>query len=80
MKLKFDKLDESIISSLETPSYPNIIKCAIDNSDAIVQGSDSLPEELQDYISGSSTHQLSFQHEDSFDPYLNFYKELISQE
>ena len=79
-KLKFDKLDESIISSLETPSYPNIIKCAIDNSDAIVQGSDSLPEELQDYINGSSTHQLSFQHEDSFDPYLTFYKELISQE
>ena len=79
-KLKFDKLDESIISSLETPTYPNIIKCAIDNSDAIVQGSDSLPEELQDYINGSSTHQLSFHHEDSFDPYLNFYKELISQE
>ena len=79
-KVKFDKLEGLKINILENPSYANIIKCAVDNSDAIVLGSDTFSKELQDCISGNSVPILPFQSEDSFDPYLNFYRELISSE
>lgn len=79
-KIKFDKISDNKISILEEPNYTNIIKSAISNSDAIVQGSKNIPEEIANEISNSGIPELSFQEEDSFESYLNFYKELISEE
>ena len=61
-------------------SYINIIKSAVSNSDAIVQGSSEIPEEISEEIEKTDIPELSFQEEDSFESYLNFYKELISEE
>ena len=79
-KIKFDKISDAKISILEEPNYTNIIKSAISNSDAIVQGSKNIPGEIADEIRNSGIPGLSFQEEDSFESYLNFYKELISEE
>ena len=40
----------------------------------------NIPGEIADEISNSGIPELSFQEEDSFESYLNFYKELISEE
>lgn len=79
-KIKFDKIPDDKISILKEPNYTNILKSAVSNSDAIVQGSKEIPKELQEEISKKDVPTLSFQEEDSFESYLNFYKDLISQE
>jgi len=58
----------------------NIIKSAVSNSDAIVKGSKQIPEEIDEEITKNDIPALSFQEEDSFESYLNFYEELISEE
>ncbi len=79
-KIKFDKISDDKINILKKPNYTNIIKSAVINSDAIVQGSEEIPKELIDTIKGEGMPTLSFQQEDSFESYLNFYRELVSQD
>jgi starch synthase len=49
-KIKFDNINEDVISILEKPTYNNLMKVAIDNSDAVVIGSQEIPEELENYL------------------------------
>jgi len=79
-KIKFDKISDEKINILKEPNYTNIIKSAVSNSDAIVKGSKQIPEEIDEEISKNDIPALSFQEEDSFESYLNFYEELISEE
>ena len=79
-KMRFDKIEDSKIDILKEPNYTNIMKSAVCNSDAIVLGSESLSSELTDTIDNQNLPVLSHQSEDSFEPYLNFYRELVSQE
>ena len=79
-KVKFDKISNSKINILEKPNYTNIIKSAVTNSDAVVLGSDSIPKELNETINENDLPVLSYQSEDSFEPYLNFYRDLVSQD
>lgn len=79
-KIKFDKIEDSKIQILANPNYSNIIKSAISNSDAIVLGSNELPDELNQVIEGNELPVLPYQMEDSFDPYLEFYKDLVTQD
>ncbi len=79
-KMKFDKMEDSKIDILKKPNYTNVMKSAVCNSDAIVLGSESLPSELTDMIDNQNLPVLSHQSEDSFEPYLNFYRELVSQD
>ena len=41
---------EISVKTLEKPSYNNLMKVAIDNSDALIKGSEELPQELEDYL------------------------------
>jgi len=79
-KIKFDNISDEKIQVLQEPNYTNIIKSAVSNSDAIVQGSLEIPEEISEEIQNTEIPALTFQDEDSFESYLNFYKELISEE
>ena len=79
-KMKFDKIPEDKISILEEPSYTNIIKNAVSNSDAIVQGSPQIPNEIVDEIEKKQLPLLSFQEDDSFEEYLNFYSQFTSDQ
>ena len=79
-KIKFDNISDEKIQVLQEPNYTNIIKSAVSNSDAIVQGSIEIPEEISEEIQNTEIPALTFQDEDSFESYLNFYKELISEE
>ncbi|MBO6881535.1 MULTISPECIES: glycogen/starch synthase [Winogradskyella] len=77
-KVKFDNLDEEAIKPLEKPNYINLMKIAIDNSDAIIRGSESLPKELDTYIKNLTKPVLDFHSIEEFaDPYTEFYKETV---
>jgi starch synthase len=73
-KIKFDNVEESAISMLEKPSYANIMKVAINYSDALIVGSQEIPEELQTYLKNSEKPVLEYQDQDAFaEAYTEFY-------
>lgn len=73
-KVLFDGLDKAVIKPLEKPNFNNLMKIAIDNSDAVIKGSEELPKELNDYIDESSKPVLEYHSiEDFADPYTEFY-------
>ncbi|CAI8402124.1 MAG: Glycogen synthase [Flavobacterium sp. SCGC AAA160-P02] len=79
-KMKFDKIPDDKISILKEPNYTNIIKSAVSNSDAIVQGSKEIPQEIAEEINNKEIPTLPFQEEDSFEEYLNFYRQFIPEQ
>lgn len=77
-KVRFDKISEKEAAIFETPNHINILKSAINNSDAIVKGSAVLPEEIETFISNGETKVLEFQSEENLtEAYLEFYKENV---
>ncbi|TDU43714.1 starch synthase [Gelidibacter sediminis] len=73
-KVKFDNIDDAAVKVLETPNYNNLMKVAIDYSDALIKGSYELPQELEDYIKATDKPVLDyFPQEDFAEPYADFY-------
>ena len=73
-KIKFDNVDESAISILSEPSYNNIMKVAINYSDALIIGSQEIPEELTAHLGSSDKPVLEYQELDTFaEAYTEFY-------
>ncbi len=74
-KIKFDNIDEETIKVLEQPTYNNIMKVAVDHSDALIIGSETIPEELQDYLNDCQKPVLEYQAPDEFaEAYTDFYR------
>lgn len=72
-KVKFDNINEDAIKSLEEPSYENLMKIAIDYSDALIVGSEELPESLNAHINSSEKPVLEHKNKDEFgEAYTNF--------
>ncbi|MBP0902737.1 glycogen/starch synthase [Mariniflexile gromovii] len=73
-KVKFDNLDEGAIQVLEEPSYVNLMKIAIDYSDALIVGSESIPKELETYLEASNKPVLEYKSKDEFgEAYKTFF-------
>ena len=53
-KIKFDNIEEDLISHLNTPSYENLMKVAIDHSDALIRGSEELSDDINNYLNSSN--------------------------
>ena len=78
-KILFDEIDESNISELTKPTYENLMKVAIDSSDAVIKGSENISSEINDYLKKYKNPILEFQPIDSFaEPYMDFYNNLLS--
>ena len=78
-KVRFDNVDESAIESLKKPDFINLMKVAIDYSDAIIEGSNDLPNELKTYIEQSEKPVLEYQSPEEFvEPYTEFYKAQVT--
>ena len=74
-KVSFDNIDGNAIEVLKTANYNNLMKIAIDYSDALIKGSKELPEELVDYLDQSEKPVLDFHSIEEFvEPYTEFYK------
>ena len=65
-KVKFDNLNEDAVAVLKEPSYNNIMKVAIDHSDALIMGSEEIPEELEAYAKASGKPVLEYKSRDEF--------------
>lgn len=73
-KMKFDNIEASAIKVLEKPSFINLMKIAINYSDALIKGSHELGQELEDYLDASEKPVLDyFPQEDFAEPYAEFY-------
>ena len=77
-KIKFDGVPEDSISVLKEPNYDNLIKVAIQHSDAVIIASEHLSSSLTKFIESSEKPFLSFfPKEDYAEHYLNFYKNKV---
>lgn len=76
-KIKFDMEDNSTAEILTEPNFINISKSAIDNSDAIIKASASLPADLESHIESSAKPFLDYEDEMSKENYLGFYAQLL---
>jgi len=73
-KVKFDKIDHDKITVLETPNHTNILKSAIENSDAVIKGSESISDDLNSFIQDNNKPVLEYQTEETLtEAYLEFY-------
>ncbi|PCH53968.1 MAG: glycogen synthase, partial [Flavobacteriaceae bacterium] len=73
-KIKFDNIDESKIKTISNPNYTNILINAIENSDAIIKGSEELPAELEEFLKTTDKPVLDYFHVSEFDTaYTEFY-------
>ena len=73
-KIKFDGVPEDSISVLKEPNYDNLIKVAIQHSDAVIIASEHLSSSLTKFIESSEKPFLSFVPKDAFaEAYSNFY-------
>ncbi len=67
--------DTEIISN---PNYLNLSKMAVNNSDAVIYGSETINKELDDYIAASNINALEYKPESEYvDAYSNFYESLL---
>ena len=73
-KIKFDAINESKIKTISNPNYTNILINAIENSDAIIKGSEELPIELEESLKTTDKPVLDYFHVSEFDTaYTEFY-------
>ncbi|AOW21022.1 glycogen/starch synthase [Urechidicola croceus] len=74
-KVSFDNIEEAKLSSIKEPIHANLLKIAIENSDAIIVASEDISEDLIDYAKSLDKPVLDFCQIDEFqEAYLNFYE------
>lgn len=73
-KVKFDNINEDAINTLEEPTFNNLMKVAIDHSDALIIGSEVIDEELNAYLKASNKPILEYKSKDEFgEAYTTFF-------
>ena len=73
-KISFDGIEKEKVSSLSEPNYNNLLKVAVDFSDAVILAAEDIPEDLQSYISNLDKPVLPFVPIQEFEEaYANFY-------
>ena len=78
-KIIFDEIEKNKIAGIKTPNYVNLMKIAIDFSDALIVGSENISKELKDYLNKCKKPVLKFQTKDSFmEKYTEFYNKLLN--
>ena len=74
-KIAFDGIDESKIASLSEPDYNNLLKIAVDYSDAIILASEGVSDDLKQHIESLKKPVLPYVSvQESEEAYSNFYK------
>lgn len=74
-KIKFDGIEADVVEHLSNPDYFNVMKSAIDHSDAIVIGSNDLSADLTTYLKNLEKPVLKYHNKEEFSQaYLDFYQ------
>lgn len=73
-KVAFDGIENDAIAALETPSYNNLLKVAVDHSDAVILAAEEIPDDLKSHISNLEKPVLPYVSIQEFEEaYANFY-------
>jgi len=73
-KIKFDDIPEEKLTSLSKLNHDGLLKIAIENSDAVIKGSQNISEEIEKHIVEKQIAILEFQSpEDYNEAYSKFY-------
>jgi len=77
-KVNFDNIEN--LDTIKEPNHTNLLKIAVENSDAIIIGSEDVSDDLIDYAKSLDKPVLDFQPSDEFaEGYLNFYQTEVLQ-
>ncbi|SFR37999.1 starch synthase [Robiginitalea myxolifaciens] len=73
-KMAFDSIPEDRIEAVSPPTYNNLLKVAVDYSDAVILAAEGIPEDLKDYISNLDKPVLPYVPLQEFEEaYADFY-------
>lgn len=75
-KIKLDGIEDSHLTHYNDPSFVNLTKAAIDFSDAIILGNETVNEETKKYADKSDKKVLEYQDADN---YINAFNDLYDQ-
>ncbi len=74
-KIAFDGMEEEKIAALAVPDYNNLLKVAVDYSDAIILASEEISDDLKNHIENLSKPVLPYVSlQEAEEAYTNFYK------
>ncbi|MCD4683982.1 MAG: glycogen/starch synthase [Bacteroidales bacterium] len=77
-KIKLDGITNKDLTHYQNPTYSNLIKAAIDYSDAVIYGSENVNPEVEEYLKTFSKPILGFQPMDNYiDSYNQFYDKIL---
>ncbi len=77
-KLGFDGIAEEHIANLKSPDYVNVMKVALNNSDAAIINSEELPQALKDHLETLDKPVLPYQTTETIEEaYLDFYQNKV---
>ncbi|MCX6251972.1 MAG: glycogen/starch synthase [Bacteroidetes bacterium] len=80
-KIKLDGITTKDLKYYKNPSYVNIIKAAVDFSDAVIFGSPQINTELETYVKESDKPYLEFKPMEKYiDAFSDFYDEILVDE
>ncbi|MBR6775402.1 MAG: glycogen/starch synthase [Bacteroidales bacterium] len=80
-KMKMNGIVPKDVKNLKTANYVNLMKNAIDFSDAVIFGSEKINPKLEDYIKSSEKPFLEYQSPENYvDAYNDFYDSLLKEE
>jgi len=77
-KIKFDGIADEVIGHLENPDYFNVMKTAMDHSDALIIGSNDLSPNFEEYLKNLEKPVLKYHNKEEFSQaYLDFYESKV---
>jgi starch synthase len=80
-KIKLEGISNKDLKHYKSPTYVNMIKAAIDFSDAVIIGSPKINNEVYQYLRESDKPFIEFQQMDQYiDVYSDFYDEILISE
>lgn len=78
-KVKLDGITNKDLKHFKKPSYVSMMKAAIDFSDGVIQGSETVNQEVLDYVNETDKPMLEYQPLDRFiDAYNIFYDKILN--
>lgn len=79
-KIEFDGIDSEKLNVIETPSYNNLHKLAVNHADAVILGSQDLDEEVTKFIDDKGIPCLGYHDEESYiAAYSDFYDKILDE-
>jgi len=76
-KMKFEGIENEDVEIAKDPTYNNFMKIAVNFSDGVIFGSQTINSELEKYVKTKKIPTLSFQNDDYAEAYNQFYNQVL---